>query len=161
MKTLFLVRHAKSSRDDPMLADRERPLDDRGRHDAPGMGHRLAKRDAKPDAIFSSPARRALTTARLIAKELGFDRDRIVVDERLYATSADELLAVVRSLDDRLGRVMLFGHNPELTDLAHRLSATIANLPTCAVVEFGFDTPSWSKVGEIAPARVALDTPKS
>jgi phosphohistidine phosphatase len=161
MKTLFLVRHAKSSRDDPTLADRDRPLNDRGLHDAPRMGHRLAKRGAKPDAIVSSPALRALATARLFAKELGFDRDRIVVDERLYATSADELLAVVRALDDRLGRVMLFGHNPELTDFAHRLSGTIGNLPTCAVAEFGFDTTEWSAVGEVAPATVALDTPKS
>ncbi len=161
MKTLFLVRHAKSSRDDPTLADRERPLADRGLRDAPRMGHRLAKRGAKPDAIVSSPALRAMATARLFAKELGFDRDRIVVEARLYATSADELLAVVRALDDRLGSVMLFGHNPELTDFAQRLSTTIANLPTCAVAEFGFDTASWSAVGEVAPMTVAVDTPKS
>lgn len=161
MKTLYLVRHAKSSRDDPMLADRERPLNDRGRHDAPVMGRRLARRGAKPDTIVSSPAVRALATARLIAKELGIDRARIVVDERLYATSADELLAVVRALDDRLDRAMLVGHNPEMTDLAQRLSAAIGALPTCAVAEFGFDTRSWADVGAIAPNKATLDTPKS
>ena len=70
MKTLFLIRHAKSSWDDTALPDKDRPLDDRGRRDAPKMGKRLAKRDVKPDLILSSPARRALTTAEVIAKKL-------------------------------------------------------------------------------------------
>jgi len=123
MKTLFLVRHAKSSRDDPSLPDRERPLDDRGKRDAPKMGKRLAKRDAKLDLLVSSPALRALTTAKLIADEMGYKRNDIVVDDRLYASSPDDLLAVIRALDNKLGRVMLVGHNPEFTDLAHRLSS--------------------------------------
>jgi phosphohistidine phosphatase len=95
MKTLFLVRHAKSSRDDPSLPDRERPLDDRGKRDAPKMGKRLAKRDAKLDLLVSSPALRALTTAHLIADEMGYKRKDIVVDDRLYASSPDDLLAVI------------------------------------------------------------------
>ena len=74
MKTLFLVRHAKSSRDDPSLPDRDRPLDDRGKRDAPTMGKRLAKRDVKPDLLLSSPALRALTTAQLMAEEVGYKR---------------------------------------------------------------------------------------
>ena len=80
MKTLFLVRHAKSSRDDPSLPDRDRPLDDRGKQDAPKMGRRLAKRDVKPELLLSSPALRALTTAQLIAEEVGYERNAIVVD---------------------------------------------------------------------------------
>src|SRR5213593_2985207 len=102
MKTLFLVRHAKSSRDDPTLPDRERPLDARGRRDAPRMGKHLAKRDVKPDSIVSSPALRALTTAQLIADEIGYERRHIVVDDRLYASSADDLLVVIRALDKKL-----------------------------------------------------------
>jgi phosphohistidine phosphatase len=145
MKTLFLVRHAKSSRDDPSLPDRVRPLDDRGRLDAPKMGKRLAKRDAKPDLLLSSPALRALTTAQLIAEEIGYKRKDIVVDDRLYASSADDLLAVIRALDKKLNRVMLFGHNPEFTDLAHWLSS---------------DTKAWSDVGEVKPANVVFDCPK-
>jgi len=160
MKTLFLVRHAKSSRDDPSLSDRDRPLDDRGKQDAPKMGKRLAKRDAKPDLLLSSPALRALTTAQLIAEELGYRRKEIVVDDRLYATDADDLLAVIRALDKRLNRVMLFGHNPEFADLAHRLSSEIIDMPTCAVVEFNFDTKSWSDVGEVKPEKLVLDYPK-
>ncbi len=160
MKTLFLVRHAKSSRDDPTLPDRERPLDDRGRRDAPRMGKQLAKRDVKPDLIVSSPALRALTTAHLIADEIGHERKHIAVDDRLYASSADDLLAVIRALDKKLERVMLFGHNPEFTDLAHRLSAEIRDMPTCAVAEFRFDTNAWSDVGEVEPTKVRLDEPK-
>jgi len=160
MKTLFLVRHAKSSRDDPSLADRNRPLDDRGRQDAPKMGKRLAKRDVKPDLVVSSPALRALTTAQLIAEEVGYKRKDIVVDDRLYASSPDDLLAVIRELDRKLDRVMLVGHNPEFTDLAHRLSSEIIDMPTSAVAEISFDTKAWSDVGEIEPARAMLDYPK-
>ena len=160
MKTLFLVRHAKSSRDDPSLPDRGRPLDDRGKQDAPMMGKRLARRDVKPDLLVSSPALRALTTAQLIAGELGYQRKNIVVDDRLYASSPDDLLAVIRALDKKLDRVMLFGHNPEFTDLAHRLSSEIIDMPTCAVAEFSFDTKAWSDVGDVMPAKAVLDFPK-
>jgi phosphohistidine phosphatase len=160
MKTLFLVRHAKSSRDDPSLPDRERPLNDRGMQDAPMMGKRLAQRRVKPDLIVSSPALRALTTAQRVAEELGYGREDIAVDDRLYASSADALLGVIGALNNKLHRVMIFGHNPEFTDLAHRLSNEIVDMPTCAVAEFSFDTEAWSNVGTLQPARVALDYPK-
>jgi len=160
MKTLFLVRHAKSSRDDPSLPDRDRPLDDRGEHDAPKMGKRLAKRDVKPDLIVSSPATRALATAHLIAEELAYRRKDIVVNDRVYASSADTLLEVIQELDNKLGCVMLVGHNPEFSDLAHRLSSEIGDMPTCAVAEFRFDVKAWSDVGEVEPAKVTLDQPK-
>ena len=160
MKTLFLVRHAKSSRGDPSLPDRDRPLDGRGKQDGPKMGKRLAKRDVKPDLLLSSPALRALTTAHLIAEEVGYKREDIVVDDRLYASSADDLLAVIRAFDRNLNRVMLFGHNPEFTDLAHRLSSEIIEMPTCAVAEFRFDTKAWSDVGERKLAEVIFDYPK-
>jgi phosphohistidine phosphatase len=120
MKTLFLIRHAKSSWDDTALPDKDRPLDDRGRRDAPKMGKRLAKRDVKPDLILSSPARRALTTAEVIAEKLDYKLKDIVVDDRLYAGGADDLLNVIHELGGKMERVMLFGHNPEVTELAHR-----------------------------------------
>lgn len=161
MRTLFLVRHAKSSWDDPALPDKDRPLDARGKRDAPMMGKRLAKRDVKPDLILSSPARRALTTAEIIAKELDYNVKDIVVHERLYAAAADDLLSVIRKLNDKLKHVMLFGHNPELTELAHRLSKEITRLPTCAVAEFKFSAKSWSDVGKAKPKRVLLDHPKT
>ena len=160
MKSLFLVRHAKSSRDDPALPDRDRPLDEKGQHDAPRMGKRLAKHKVAPDLIVSSPAVRAMTTAQLIADEVGYERKRIVSDERLYATSADTLLAVIHETDKKIDKVMLFGHNPEFTELAHRLSSEIVDMPTCAVAEFRYDTKAWRDVGSTTPSKVTLETPK-
>jgi phosphohistidine phosphatase len=142
------------------LPDKDRPLNDRGRRDAPKIGERLAKRDVKPDLILSSPAMRALKTAEIIAKKLDYRRKDIVVDDRLYVVGADDLLDVIRKLGDKLERVMLFGHNPELTELAHRLSSKITHMPTCAVAEFTFDAESWSKIGKVKPAKVTLDYPK-
>ena len=160
MKTLFLVRHAKSSRNDAAMPDKDRPLNDRGKRDAPKMGERLAKRDVKPNLILSSPARRALKTAEIIAKKLDYKLKDIVVDNRLYAVEADDLLRVIRGLGDKAERVMLFGHNPELGELANRFSGKIMDMPTCAVAEFSFDTESWSNVGKRAPAKVTLHRPK-
>jgi len=156
MKTLFLVRHAKSSWDDAALADKDRPLNDRGKRDAPKVGERLASAGAKPDLILSSPAKRALTTAEIIARKLGYKRKNIVVDDRLYAVEAEVLLAVIRQLDDGAECVMLFGHNPELTELAHRLSSKIGHLPTCAVAELTFDVKSWKRIGADKPSTVAV-----
>jgi phosphohistidine phosphatase len=160
MKTLFLIRHAKSSWDDTALPDKDRPLNDRGRRDAPKMGKRLAKRDVKLDLILSSPARRALTTAEVIAKRLDYKLKDIVIDDRLYAGGADDLLDVIHELGDKLERVMLFGHNPELTELAHRLSSEITHMPTCAIAEFMFNAKSWSSIGKAKAAKVTLDSPK-
>jgi phosphohistidine phosphatase len=158
VKKLLLMRHAKSSWKHP-LPDEDRPLASRGERDAPKMGKRLAKRTRRPDLILSSPARRALATARIVAKKLGYERKGIVVDPRLYPSSVRQLLDLVRGLDDRLKRVMLFGHNPGLANFAQRLSSEIDRMPTAAVAEFSFNA-SWSKVGKIPPARVALDSPK-
>lgn len=160
MKSVFLVRHAKSSRDDPTLPDKDRPLNDRGKRDAPKMGERLAKRDVKPDLILSSPAKRALKTAEFFAEKLDYKRKDIVVDDRLYAVTPDDLLDVIRNLDDKLERAMVFGHNPELTELAHRFSSEITHMPTCAVAELNFDTKSWSNVGKDKPVKVAFEYPK-
>jgi phosphohistidine phosphatase len=160
MKTLFLIRHAKSSWDSTALPDKDRPLDDRGKRDAPKMGKRLAKREVKPDLMLSSPAMRALTTTEIIANKLDYQLKDIVVDDRLYAGEADDLLNVIHKLSDKLERVMLFGHNPELTELAHRFSSEITHLPTCAVAEFTFATKSWSDVGKAKLVKVALDYPK-
>lgn len=160
MKTLFLARHAKASRDDAGLSDRDRPLDGRGLRDAPDMGRRLAGRGAAPQRIVSSPALRALTTARLLAQGLGQPPDGVVVDERLYASSAHRLLEVIHGLDDPLDRVMLVGHNPEFAELAHRLAKSIDDMPTCAVVELRFHVGAWSEVGAVDPQEVTFDRPK-
>ena len=160
VKTLFLIRHAKSSWDDVSLSDTLRPLAKRGRRDAPKAGDRLSKRGVSADLILSSPATRALTTAKIIAKRLSYDPKNIVVDHRLYPGDVDELLDLVHKLDDELERVMLFGHNPGLTELAHGLSNAITHMPSCAVAEFTFDAELWSRIGGASLASAALDYPK-
>jgi phosphohistidine phosphatase len=160
MKTLFLVRHAKSSWDDTALPDKDRPLNDRGKRDAAKMGERLAKQDVKPDLILSSPARRALTTAEIFAKKLDYKLKNIVVDDRLYGVEADDLLGAIRKLGDKSKRVMLFGHNPELTEFANRLSSKITRMPTSAVAQFTFDAKSWANIGEDKLTNATLDYPK-
>jgi phosphohistidine phosphatase len=160
MKTLILVRHAKSSWKKP-LPDHLRPLNKRGKRDVPMMGKRLAKREIEPDAIISSPATRALATAETIAQEIGYPRDEIRVDERLYGASAFELLEIIQELDDHLDCVMLFGHNPGLTDLVNDLGCDVDNVPTCGVVELEFDIDFWATVGDIDPTHVDFDYPKN
>ncbi len=159
MKTLVLVRHAKSAWGDPTLADHDRPLNDRGRRDAPEMGRRLRERGVSPQAILSSTAVRARTTAEAIAEQLGVAPDVVALDERLYGSSPETILAVVGELDDEVATVLIVAHDPGMSDLAYRLSGEIEHMPTCAVAEFRFRTWSWSEIGDAEPLEVYLDTP--
>jgi phosphohistidine phosphatase len=160
MKTLFLVRHAKSSWDDPSLVDEDRPLNARGERDAPKMGKRLAKRDVQLDLILSSPANRAITTAQALADKLDYKLRNIVVDDRLYPGDMNVLLESVHNLGDKLNCVMFVGHDPALSKLAHRLSSDIMHMPTCAVAQFTFQAKSWRDVRGATLVSVALDLPK-
>lgn len=158
MKTLYLVRHAQAEPPATARSDRERALDARGVDDAARAGARLAARGVRPARLIASPALRALTTAQLFADALGIARGRIVIDERLYASTVETLLAIVRALDHEpdVDSVMLFGHNPEFSDLARRLSPAIAGLHTCAVAVFDLDG-AWRELGVRAPLRAELD----
>jgi phosphohistidine phosphatase len=159
MKTLFLIRHGKSSWDETTLPDEDRPLNDRGKRDAPKMGERLAKRDVKPDLILSSPVMRALMTAEIIAKKLGYKLKDIVVDDRLYAVEADDLLHVIHKQQQAGARDAVWPQ-PRVDRTRASLSSEITHLPTCAVAEFKFDAKSWSNIGKVKPAKVTLDYPK-
>lgn len=144
MKTLILIRHAKSSWKDTGLRDRERPLNKRGKRDAPAMGRQLSDAALLPDLIVSSPAVRAIKTARKIAKAIGYDRNRITIREEVYMGGVDSLLALIRGLDERAARVYLVGHNPDLTDLAIRLTgAGLDDIPTCGIAVLEFPCASW------------------
>jgi phosphohistidine phosphatase len=144
MKNLILIRHAKSSWKDPGLSDRDRPLNKRGKRDAPAMGRTLNERRLLPDLILSSPATRARKTAVKIAKAVGYDTERVTVDEQIYLQGLPGLLNLISCLDNGLQRVYLVGHNPDLTELANRLTgADIDNMPTCAVVSIEFPVESW------------------
>ena len=161
MKELVLVRHAKSSWTDSSLDDSERPLNKRGERDAPEMGTRLARRKHRPDLIVSSPAVRALETARIIAKKLGYPRKDIAVQERLYGAGVVDLLDIIRNADDMVITLMLFGHNPGLTELANHLGPReIPSLPTCGVLHLRFEADTWSIVGYSRGEEVLFDCPR-
>lgn len=160
-KVVYLVRHAKSSWDDPSLADRDRPLNKRGRRNAPEMGQRLAEQGFKPQLIISSPANRAHTTASMIADELGIDRSGIVIEDDLYFTGSNGMLGVLEGVDDRYLSVMLVGHNPAMTGLMNRLcDGGVYNMPTCAIAIIGFDMESWGMVRSATGILLGYDYPK-
>jgi len=161
VKTLTLVRHAKSSWKDRGLPDHERPLNKRGKRDAPMMGQRLADRGVEVDLLMSSSASRAVATAEALAAALDYDWDEIVVEDRLYAADAAEVLEVIEEQDDWVDRLMVVGHNPELTVLANQLSALdIENVPTCGVLELEYDVESWGEIADGGPVAARFDYPK-
>ena len=161
MKRLTLLRHAKSSWDNPSLADFDRPLNRRGERDAPDMGQRLAKRNIRPSLIVSSTANRAVTTARIIARAIGYPLEFIHTTRELYLASTGTLLQVLASEGHGFNDVMLVGHNPGMTDLANRVSdARIDNIPTCGVFAIDTDVEDWQELAE-RPGRLAwFDYPK-
>ena len=151
MKTLYLVRHAKSSWENPDLSDFDRPLNNRGKKDAPRMGKRLKERRVTPDIMLSSPAERALVTCKEIATILGFPQGKIKTDKRLYHADADQILKVLKELKDSPRDdgevVMIFGHNPGFTEFANSLlNETIMNIPTCGVVHAELNIDHWKDI---------------
>ncbi len=143
MKTLLLMRHAKSSRDDPGTADHERPLNDRGRRDAPTMGSRLASAGLIPDGVLSSDALRARQTAEAAAAAAGF-RKSIRYLASLYAAEPAACLAALRELPDDENRVLLIGHNPETEDLIKLLTGQEVAMPTAAIAHLDLPIERWS-----------------
>lgn len=146
MKTLLLLRHAKSSWDDPSLSDFDRPLAPRGRRDAPRVGAALRERGPAPEVILSSPAARtretiaAVTRAARLAATPEFRED-------IYAASSAELIRIVRALPTASRCAMLVGHNPGLEDLVGRLTgSTDERMPTCALACIEFRNDSWADV---------------
>jgi phosphohistidine phosphatase len=162
MKTLTLVRHAKSSWKDTSLADRDRPLNKRGNRDAPEMGRRIAAAGIRPSLIVSSPAVRAWTTAKVIAKELGYPREFLQRDDALYLASVDEILDVIAAQDTGFNSLMLVGHNPGFTDFANYLVPGITNnVPTAGVISVELDSEEWSLYDKPAVELLLYDFPKN
>ena len=162
MKTLTIVRHAKSSWKDHQLSDRERPLNKRGERDAPVMGQRIAAHGIRPSQIISSPAVRAWTTARIVAGELGYPLEFLQREDNLYLASLDNILDVVMSQDDGFNSLMLFGHNPGLTQFANYLQPGITNnLPTAGVLSVSFDSEDWNLYERPTTELVLYDFPKN
>ena len=164
MKTIYLVRHAKSSWKDESLDDIDRPLNRRGRRDAPFMSKLFVAKEGAPDLILTSPAVRAHTTAVTFAEALRIDTDdrkHFKVIDDIYEASERELVATLRQHGGKAERVMLFGHNPSMTALANRFQGDyIANVPTCAIVKATADISDWADLSPKKGQRVAFYYPK-
>ena len=146
MKTLLILRHAKSSWDDGSLDDRERPLNARGMRDAPRMGDLLRDESLVPDVIITSDAVRAHTTALAVAEAVGYTRE-VVVDPRLYHASPRDVFAVLNTVPDGSAQVVLIvGHNPGLEDLLEQLTGQRHDLPTAALARLALPIDSWDEL---------------
>jgi phosphohistidine phosphatase len=164
VKTLYIIRHAKSSWNDPALDDFDRPLNERGKRDAPRMGKRLKEKDIYPDLMLSSPAKRAFSTARRIGKVLKYAKDNIKTDRRLYHADEEIILDVIQNVKDKHQTIMVFGHNPGLTEFVNTLQQEqldIENIPTCGIVAFQLDVDSWKDVNWGKGRILFFDYPKS
>ena len=160
MKTLYLARHAKSSWKHPELSDIERPLNKRGKRDAPIIGNLLKEKGVKPDKLISSHAVRAQKTAVVIADIIGYPKNKISIDENIYEASSTELINIIQSFDDIYNSVMMFGHNPGFTMVNNFLTDSfIDNIPTCGVVGIRFNS-SWKKIENTSGKAFFLIYPK-
>ena len=161
MKILTLVRHAKSSWRDTSLTDKKRPLNHRGKHDAPLMGARIREHGIRPSLIISSPATRAWSTAKKLAAELSYPLEFLQREDDLYLASLARLLHVVKSQDDGFNNLMVVGHNPGLTDFANYLSPGITgNVPTAGVVCVEVDQDDWNLEPRPKSRLIVFDYPK-
>lgn len=149
MKTVYLIRHAKSSWSDSSLRDIDRPLNKRGYRDAPFMAKLLRGHGVEPDLIISSPANRARTTAGYFAEELGIDKKAIDLRQEIYEAYARDIIEMIQSLPDTANTVLIFGHNPCFTSVANTFSKEyIPNIPTCGITKIEADVASWSEFDE-------------
>jgi phosphohistidine phosphatase len=161
MKRVTWIRHAKSSWTSEGLEDHARSLNDRGLRNAAEMGLRLAARKVHPDLLVSSSAVRAMSTARIIAEALGRDPDRVQCEKRLYLASVAEMLDVLADVPGEVDHVMLFWHNPGITEAVEiLLDLPLSNVPTCGVICADFDLDDWSRIGKTQGTEVFYDYPR-
>jgi phosphohistidine phosphatase len=161
MKTLVIIRHAKSSWDNLSLSDFERPLNERGHRDAPRMGKRLKERELTPDIMLTSPANRAITTCHYFKEALQCPDSSIKTIENIYHASEDTLMRVIKSLADTSDVVFLFGHNPGLTDFVNKITGEfIQNIPTCGMVGIRFNATHWREINWGSGEIIFFDFPK-
>ena len=149
MKNLCLLRHAKSSWKLRSLDDFDRPLNNRGIRDAPFMGEILLKKNIFPELIISSPALRAITTAKIIAEKLKYPVSNIKKDKNIYEASALDLLSVIKQTNNKLKFLMLVGHNPGITYLINLISdKRLDNLPTAGIVCLKKEADNWEEIDD-------------
>ena len=162
MKNLLLIRHAKSSWSNLALSDFDRPLNDRGKHDAPMMAKRMADRKVFPDLLVSSTANRAITTARMMCDALKYKPKHIKEVPDLYHASPETFASVISSLPNEHDTIALYSHNPGITHYCNQLGvASLDNMPTCGVFAVHAITDDWSGFAEAEKRFWFFDFPKN
>lgn len=161
MKTLYLVRHAKSSWDNATLADFDRPLNKRGQKAAPFMAKLMHKNNVQTDLVISSPAHRALTTAEIFCDVLKYPMEKIEQRIEIYEGGVNHMLQLVRQIPDNYSTAMLFGHNPTLTSFANLISGQhLENIVTCGIVRIDLKSNSWQETAMDSGELVWYEYPK-
>lgn len=161
MKELILVRHAKSSWDNPSLKDFDRPLNERGKKDVITMSERLASRKIHPDLLIASPAKRTQATAKAFAKTLEINSNEIVLVPSLYQALPPEFYKVIKNIDNTKQCVLMFTHNTGLTDFANELTSVhIDNIPTCGIFAIKADCTNWKDFAKSNKQFWFFDYPK-
>jgi len=161
MKTVYFVRHAKSSWKDHTLRDRDRPLNKRGKRDAPFMANLMKEKGVKVDAIISSPANRAYTTACHFAAAFDIEKSAIQQEENIYEAYYTDVLEIIKQLPNNLQTIFVFGHNPSFTSLANLFTTDyIDNVPTCGIVQVAATISEWKNFGEDTGKLAAFHYPK-
>lgn len=160
-KELLIIRHAKSDWDNLNLRDFDRPLNKRGHRSAPEMAKRLVNQQIKPGLIVSSPALRAITTAKYFAEAWSISEEDIVQESSIYEASRGTLLNLINGFDEQFNKIAVFGHNPGLTDLINYLDGHIYEMPTCGVCYMQFPFESWAEISEATAKVLLFDYPKS
>jgi len=162
MKHLLLVRHAKSSWDDFSIKDFDRPLNERGKKDAPMMAKRLLKRDIMIDAFISSPAKRARKTAEAFVKEYKSNKDQLIFLDDLYLAGPSAFAEVIKNTNDRYHTIAIFSHNEGITQFANSLTDTRTdNIPTSGVFAVKVKSKHWSDFADVKKDFWFFDYPKA
>lgn len=161
MKTLYLVRHAKSSWKDASLSDRDRPLNKRGKRDAPRMAEYVADKISRPDIFISSPSKRTQDTAVNFLHAFDRLKTDLQLEEDLFHGDERDMEEVIQALDDKCVSAMLFIHNPGITDYVNELlNADIFNIPTCGVVGIRLETNRWQEINQCRAQKLFYYYPK-
>jgi len=161
MKKLTLIRHAKSSWDNPTLADFDRPLNARGERDLPALCLRIDEYSLRPEKILSSGAKRAEVTASAIADQLRLPLDAMQILPELYDACYETLLHTLQNQHDSLRHIMLVGHNPGIEELGYLLThERLEKYPTCGMLHIHLSVTSWSELAESCGTKEIFDFPK-
>ncbi len=161
MKIIYLVRHAKSDWENTNLSDIERSLNERGYNNANFMAQLFKGKQDNPDVIISSPAIRAMSTALIFARNLDYSANNILIKQELYDSSVKDYLSVVTTTDEQFHSLMLFAHNPTISNFANTLCKSLPmEMPTCAIAGIRFDCKKWNDIKDLKGELFLFEYPK-